>query len=53
MANRRSFVDYMTTKRDIADALRAVIAAGGSPFSDRRGRLTAAMTALLQVGVHG
>ena len=27
------FVDYMTTKRGMADALRAVIASGGNPFA--------------------
>jgi ABC-type Fe3+ transport system substrate-binding protein len=44
------FVDYMTTKRGMADALRAVIASGGSPFAQSRNRLTAAITALLQAG---
>jgi len=44
------FVDYMTTKRGMADALRAVIASGGNPFSESRGRLLAAITALLDVG---
>src|SRR5258705_7895484 len=32
------FVDYMTTKRGMADALRAVIASGGNPYSERRDR---------------
>jgi AcrR family transcriptional regulator len=41
------FVDYMTTKRGMADALRAVIASGGNPYEQSRGRLTAAITALL------
>jgi AcrR family transcriptional regulator len=44
------FVDYMTTKRDLADALRAVIASGGNPFAHSRDRLTAAITALLRAG---
>ncbi len=39
------FVDYMTTKRDMADALRAVIASGGIPYSQSRDRLLAAVTA--------
>jgi hypothetical protein len=30
------FVDYMTTKRGMADALRAVIASGGNPFAQSR-----------------
>src|SRR5579863_9911376 len=33
------FVDYMSTKRDMADALNAVIASGGNPYSESRGRL--------------
>jgi AcrR family transcriptional regulator len=44
------FVDYMTTKRGMADALRAVIASGGNPYSQSRGRLLAAVTALLEAG---
>jgi AcrR family transcriptional regulator len=45
-----SFVDYMTTKRGMAEALRAVIASGGNPFAESRGRLLAAITALLRAG---
>jgi AcrR family transcriptional regulator len=44
------FVDYMTTKRGMSDALRAVIASGGNPYSESRDRLTAAITALLHAG---
>jgi len=44
------FVDYMTTKRGMAKALRAVIAAGGNPFSESRDRLTAAIATLLAAG---
>jgi AcrR family transcriptional regulator len=44
------FVDYMTTKRGMADALRAVIASGGNPFEHSRSRLTAAVTELLAAG---
>jgi AcrR family transcriptional regulator len=44
------FVDYMTTKRGMADALRAVIASGGNPYAQSRGRLTVAITTLLQAG---
>jgi AcrR family transcriptional regulator len=44
------FVDYMTTKRGMADALRAVIASGGNPYAQSRDRLTAAITTLLQAG---
>ena len=44
------FVDYMTTKRDMADALRAVIASGGNPYSESRDRLITAVTALLGAG---
>jgi AcrR family transcriptional regulator len=42
------FVDYMTTKRGMADALRAVIASGGNPYAQSRDRLVAAITALLR-----
>jgi hypothetical protein len=45
------FADYMTTKRGMGDALRALIASGGDPFSQSRDRLTAAITTLLQAGV--
>jgi AcrR family transcriptional regulator len=41
------FVDYMTTKRGMADALRAVIASGGNPYAHSRDRLISAITALL------
>ena len=44
------FIDYMTTKRDMAGALRAVIASGGNPFAESRGRLIAAITTLLAAG---
>ena len=44
------FVDYMTTKRGMADALRAVIASGGNPFAESRNRLIAAITTLLDAG---
>jgi AcrR family transcriptional regulator len=44
------FVDYMTTKRGMADALRAVIAYGGNPYEQSRGLLTSAITSLLEAG---
>ena len=44
------FVDYMTTKRGMAEALRAVIASGGNPFAESRDRLLAAITTLLTAG---
>ncbi|MFG3619327.1 TetR/AcrR family transcriptional regulator [Nocardia sp. NPDC047654] len=44
------FVDYMTAKRGMGDALRALIASGGNPFSESRDRLTAAVTTLLRAG---
>jgi AcrR family transcriptional regulator len=47
------FVDYMTTKRGMADALRAVVASGGNPYSESRDRLLAAVTALLGAGAAG
>jgi AcrR family transcriptional regulator len=42
------FVDYMTTKRGMADALRMVIASGVNPYAQSRDRLIAAITTLLQ-----
>jgi AcrR family transcriptional regulator len=44
------FVDYMTTKREMADALRAVIDSGRNPFAQSRDRLVAAVTELLEAG---
>ena len=45
------FIDYMITKRGMADALRALIASGGDPFVQSRGRLLGAITMLLAAGV--
>jgi AcrR family transcriptional regulator len=44
------FIDYMGTKRGMADALRAVIASGGNPYSQSRDRLRSAITTLLDAG---
>jgi AcrR family transcriptional regulator len=44
------FIHYMTTKRGMADALRALIASGGDPFSHSRTMLTTAIAELLQAG---
>ena len=44
------FVDYMTTKRGMAEALRAVIASGGNPFAHSRDRMTTALGLLLRAG---
>jgi AcrR family transcriptional regulator len=44
------FVDYMVTKRGMADALRAVIASGGNPFAHSRDMLMSAITRLLEAG---
>ena len=41
------FIDYMTTKAGMAEALRAVIAAGGNPYSESRARLGGAIKALI------
>ncbi|MGW7520757.1 TetR/AcrR family transcriptional regulator [Streptomyces sp. NPDC054796] len=43
-------LEYMTTKRGMADALHAVIASGGNPFAHSREQLTAAITLLLEAG---
>src|SRR3954453_19241662 len=44
------FVDYMTTKRGMKDALRAVVASGGNPFAHSRDRMNDALTLLLRAG---
>ena len=44
------FVDYMTTKRGMADALRVVIASGGNPFAESRDRLLGTVADLLNAG---
>jgi len=45
------FVDYMTTKRGMADALRAVTASGANPYAHSRDRMLDAVTRLLDAGV--
>lgn len=44
------FLEYMTTKRGMSAALRMLIASGGNPFAESRGRLLAACSALLAAG---
>ena len=44
------YIDYLATKRGMADALRALIATGANPFQQSRSRLIAAITSLLQAG---
>jgi AcrR family transcriptional regulator len=44
------FVDYMITKRGMAEALRMVIASGGNPFAHSRDQLLASVEALLRAG---
>jgi AcrR family transcriptional regulator len=44
------FLEYMTTKRGMSEALRKVIASGGNPFAESRARLLAAFTTLMQTG---
>ncbi|MFI5841970.1 TetR/AcrR family transcriptional regulator [Catenuloplanes sp. NPDC051500] len=45
------FLDYMTTKHGMADALRAVIASGGNPYAHSRDRMIAALAQLLAAGI--
>jgi AcrR family transcriptional regulator len=45
------YIDYMATKRGMAEALRAVIASGGNPYEQSRSRLTAAIETLQSAGV--
>src|SRR5262249_36403979 len=44
------FLDYMATKRGLADALRALIATGANPYAQSRARLLGAIGALLDAG---
>src|SRR2546423_14781595 len=44
------YVEYMATKRGMAEALRAVIASGGNPYAESRTRLTAAIVPLQEAG---
>lgn len=44
------FIDYMTTKRGMAEALRAVIASGGNPFAHSREAMLGAVGTLLRAG---
>ncbi|MFI6265116.1 TetR/AcrR family transcriptional regulator [Micromonospora sp. NPDC051006] len=44
------FVDYLSTKRGMADALRLVIAAGTNPYAQSRDRLLGALGLLLTAG---
>lgn len=44
------FIDYMATKQGMADALRAVVASGGNPYSESRTRLLSAISQLLAAG---
>ncbi|TQS26743.1 TetR/AcrR family transcriptional regulator [Microbispora sp. KK1-11] len=44
------FVDYLATKRGMADALRAVIASGANPYAHSRDRLLGAIGTLLDAG---
>jgi AcrR family transcriptional regulator len=44
------FIDYLATKRGMADALRAVIASGGDPFAQSRESLLVAIGTLLKAG---
>ncbi|TDK24494.1 TetR/AcrR family transcriptional regulator [Arthrobacter crusticola] len=45
------FVDYMTTKIGMADALHEVIASGGTPYAESRDLLNAAIQELLDAAV--
>jgi AcrR family transcriptional regulator len=44
------FIDYLATKRGMADALRTVIASGGNPYVQSRASLLEAVDALLKAG---
>jgi hypothetical protein len=44
------FIDYMSTKAGMADALRALIASGGDPYAQSRERIGVAVGSLLDAG---
>ena len=44
------FIDYLATKRGMAEALRRVIASGGNPFAESRESLLQAIGSLLKAG---
>lgn len=44
------FIDYMTTKIGMSEAIRAVISAGGDPYAHSRERLDDALAMLLLAG---
>ena len=44
------FIDYLATKRGMAEALRMVIASGGNPFAESRESLLEAIGSLLRAG---
>jgi len=44
------FIDYLATKRGMADALRMVIASGGNPYAQSRERLLEAVGSFLKAG---
>jgi AcrR family transcriptional regulator len=44
------FIDYVSTKRGMIDALRSLIAAGRDPFNQSRARITDAIRLILEAG---
>ncbi|MEV0271099.1 TetR/AcrR family transcriptional regulator [Hamadaea sp. NPDC050747] len=44
------FVDYIATKRGMADALKIVVASGVNPYEHSRAKLLAALSSLLAAG---
>jgi AcrR family transcriptional regulator len=47
------FIDYMTTKLGMAEALRAVIASGGNPYAQSRALLVTSIESLLEAAAAG
>jgi AcrR family transcriptional regulator len=45
------FIDYLTTKHGMAEALRRVITSGGNPFAESRESLLEAISSMLKAGV--
>ncbi len=45
------FADYVAAKREMAEAIRAVLAAGTISISQARGEMTVAVRSILEAGV--
>ncbi|WP_344524297.1 helix-turn-helix domain-containing protein [Streptomyces rectiviolaceus] len=47
----RRFLDYVTAKLGMAEALRSVVASGGNPYGESREMIQEALSSLMEAGV--